>query len=54
MGVQQVTTFLRMSIVYVYVGFWTDHYRIETRVDKNQLVQVKKNNILRGLSVYVL
>jgi len=31
----------------VYVGFWTDHSRIETRVDENQLVRVETTNFLR-------
>jgi len=35
-----------MSIVYVYVGFWTDHSRIETRVDENGLVRVETNNFM--------
>jgi len=30
-----------MYIVYVYAGFWTDHSRIESRVDENQLVRVE-------------
>jgi len=43
-GAHQLPTFRPMSIVYVYVGFWTDHSRIETRVDENQLVRVETNN----------
>jgi len=43
-----------MSIVYVYVGFWTDHYRIETRVDKNQLVHVKKRTFYAGCPCLII
>jgi len=55
-GAQQLLTFRPMFIVCVYVGFWTDHSRIETRVDENQLVRVEnlKPTTLCGLSVYVL
>ena len=46
MGAQQLPTFQPMSIVYVYVGFWTDHSHTETRVDENQLVRVEDNNFM--------
>jgi len=46
-GVQQIPTLRPMSIVYVYVGFWTDHSRTETRVDENQLSRVETNNFMR-------
>jgi len=44
---EQLPTFRSMSIVYVYVSFGTDHFRIETQVDENQLVRVETNNFMR-------
>jgi len=46
-GAQQLPTFRPVSVVCVYVGFWTDHCRTETRVDENQLVVVEANNFMR-------
>ena len=43
-----------MSIVYVYVGFETDHSRIEMQVDENQLVQVETNNFMRVVHLYLI
>ena len=40
-GAQQLPTFRPMSIVYVYVSFWTDHSHIKTRVDENNLFELK-------------
>jgi len=46
MGAQQLPAFQPMSIVYVYVGFWTNHSHTEMRVDENQLVRVEDNNFM--------
>ena len=43
-----------MSIVYVYVGFETDHSRIEMQVDENQLVQVETNNFMLVVHLYLI
>jgi len=37
---------VQVCCLCLYIGFWTDHSRIATRVDENQLVRVKTNNFM--------
>jgi len=45
---QQLPTFQLICLFYMSVSvFWTDHSRIETRIEENQLVRVEANNFMR-------